>query len=73
MIAKVVSSSEVSFFSAVEEIKRKYPKPRKKKKKEKPKAKKKGKKEKPKKKKDKKKDKKGKMERKVIGKTKSRK
>ena len=57
----------------VEEIKRKYPKPKKKKKKEKPKAKKKGKKEKPKKKKDKKKDKKGKMERKVIGKTKSRK
>ena len=60
----------------VEEIRRKYPKPPKKKKKEKSKQKKKekkGKKEKSKKKKDKKKGKNGKKERKVIGKTKSRK
>ena len=60
----------------VEDIKRKYPKPPKKKKKEKPKTKKKekkSKKEKPNKKKNKKKDGKGKKERKVIGKTKSRK
>ncbi|AEF96742.1 hypothetical protein [Methanotorris igneus] len=60
----------------VEEIRKRYPKPPKKKKKEKAKKgkkkEKKPKKEKPKKKKEKKKGKKGKIERKVIGKTKSR-